>query len=98
MTKNEKTTKRRIEGVIVSDKMAKTRVVSVERMKKHAKYLKYYKTTTRFKAHDEENQYKVGDNVVIEEARPLSKDKRWKIIGTLSATNIKRNTANTQHN
>jgi small subunit ribosomal protein S17 len=49
-------------------------------MKKHPKYLKYYNVTTKFKAHDEKNEYKTGDKVVIEEARPLSKDKRWVIL------------------
>ncbi|PIR44139.1 30S ribosomal protein S17 [Candidatus Wolfebacteria bacterium CG10_big_fil_rev_8_21_14_0_10_31_9] len=75
--------KRQLKGVVVSDKMAKTRVVSITRMKKHSKYLKYFKTTERFKAHDENNEYKTDDNVVIEETRPLSKDKRWKIIGKI---------------
>jgi len=72
--------KRKIIGVVASDKMAKTRVVVVERLKKHPKYLKYYKISTRFKAHDENNEYKTGDKVVIEETRPLSKEKRWRII------------------
>jgi small subunit ribosomal protein S17 len=79
--KLEKTTnKRKLRGVVVGDKMQKTRVVEISRFKKHPKYLKYYKTTARFKAHDEKNEYKVGDNVVIEETRPLSKEKRWKIV------------------
>ncbi len=72
--------KRDITGVVVSDKMTKTRVVAVERLKKHPRYLKYYKVTTKFKAHDENNEYKNGDKVVIEETRPMSKEKRWKII------------------
>ena len=78
----EKTTKtkRKLEGVVVSDKMQKTRVVEIARSKKHPKYLKYYKVSRRFKAHDEKNEYKVGDKVVIEEARPLSREKRWRII------------------
>lgn len=75
--------KRLLKGVVVSDKMTKTRVISITRMKKHSKYLKYFKTTERFKAHDENNEYKTNDNVVIEETRPLSKDKRWKIIGKI---------------
>jgi small subunit ribosomal protein S17 len=75
--------KRKLEGVITSDKMMKTRVVSVSRMKKHPKYLKYYKVTTKFKAHDEKNEYKTGDKVVIEESRPLSRDKRWTIISKI---------------
>ena len=77
------TKKRKIIGVVASDKMAKTRVVVVERLKKHSKYLKYYKVSTRFKAHDENNEYKTGDKVVIEESRPLSKEKRWKIISKI---------------
>ena len=72
--------KRRIEGIVVSDKMMKTRVVAVSRLKKHPKYLKYYNVTTKFKAHDEDNAYKTGDRVVIEETRPMSKEKRWKIV------------------
>jgi small subunit ribosomal protein S17 len=75
--------KRRLEGVVVSDKMMKTRVVEVTRFKKHPKYLKYFKVKKRFKAHDENNEYKVGDRVIIEETRPISKEKRWKIIAKL---------------
>lgn len=74
---------RKLEGIVVSDKMNKTRVVSVDRMRKHARYHKYYKLTTRFKAHDENNEYKTGDKVVITETRPLSKDKRWIIAGKI---------------
>jgi small subunit ribosomal protein S17 len=73
--------KRKIIGVVTSDKMNKTRVVSVSRLKKHPKYLKYYHVTTKFKAHDEKNEYKMGDKVTIEEMRPMSKEKRWNIIG-----------------
>ncbi|MDE2019302.1 MAG: 30S ribosomal protein S17 [Patescibacteria group bacterium] len=72
---------RKITGTIVSDKMAKTRVVAVSRLKKHPKYLKYYTVTQKFKAHDEKNEFKSGDKVVIQETRPLSKDKRWVIVG-----------------
>lgn len=77
--------KRRLEGVVVSDKMQKTRVVAVTRLKKHPKYLKYFKATTRFKAHDEENKYHAGDRVIIEETAPMSKDKRWRITELLQA-------------
>ncbi len=73
--------KRKLTGIVISDKMAKTRVVAVFRMKKHPKYLKYYKATSKFKAHDEKNEYHTGDKVVIEEARPMSKEKRWRIKG-----------------
>lgn len=67
----------------MSDKMQKTRVVSVERMKMHPRYLKYFKVTQRFKAHDEKNEYKTGDHVILQEGRPLSKDKRWTIVGKI---------------
>ncbi len=72
--------KRRITGVVVSDKMQKTRVVAVDRLKKHPKYLKYYTATSKFKAHDEKNEYKTGDRVIMEESRPLSREKRWVIV------------------
>jgi small subunit ribosomal protein S17 len=71
---------RKLTGVVTSDKMTKTRVVAVSTLKKHPKYLKYYKVTTKFKAHDENNEYKTGETVIIEESRPLSREKRWKII------------------
>lgn len=71
---------RQIEGVVVSDKMKKTVVVSVERLKFNNKYRAYYKSTTRFKAHDEHNEYHPGDKVIIEETRPISKDKCWRVV------------------
>ena len=68
---------RRLKGVVVSDKMRKTVVVRVDRLRRNPKYLKYIKGSARFKAHDEKNGAKIGDQVLIREARPLSKDKRW---------------------
>ncbi len=70
-----------MQGKVVSDAMQKTVVVSVESIKEHPIYRKRYKMTKRYKAHDEKKEYKVGDKVVIEEMRPLSKDKKWKVIG-----------------
>lgn len=64
-------------GVVISDRMNKTRVVLVERLKMHTKYKKYIKVRKKFYAHDENNETKVGDVVLIEETRPLSKLKRW---------------------
>ncbi|PIV31961.1 30S ribosomal protein S17 [Candidatus Wolfebacteria bacterium CG02_land_8_20_14_3_00_37_12] len=72
---------RKLQGTIVSDKMDKTRVIAITRLKQHPRYRKYYKVTERFKAHDEKNEYKNGDKVVIEETRPMSKEKRWRIKG-----------------
>jgi small subunit ribosomal protein S17 len=71
---------RKLKGVVVSDKMQKTVVVAVERLKLHPKYKKYFKVTKKLKAHDEKGEYHVGDKVIIEETRPLSKDKRWKVV------------------
>lgn len=71
---------RTLTGEVVSDKMTKTVVVSVVRVKRHPIYKKSYKITKRYKAHDEKGEYKVGDKVIIEETRPISKDKRWKVI------------------
>lgn len=80
MTAQTQSKNRKLEGTVVSDKMQKTRVVEIVRFKKHAKYLKYYKVSRRLKAHDERDEYKTGDRVIIQETRPLSKDKRWKIV------------------
>ena len=65
-----------VKGVVVSNKMQKTVVVEVSRMKKHPKYKKYYSVSKRFKAHDSEGVYKMGDRVLIQETRPISKEKR----------------------
>jgi small subunit ribosomal protein S17 len=70
-----------LRGIVVSDKMQKTVVVSVTHLIKHPKYKKYYKVTKRYKAHSENNEYKTGDKVLIQETRPLSKDKRWTVAG-----------------
>ena len=70
---------RTLKGIVVSDKMQKTVVVAVTRLKKHPKYKKYYKVTKRFKAHDEKGEYHTGDKVIIQETRPMSKEKRWRV-------------------
>jgi small subunit ribosomal protein S17 len=67
------------EGVVVGDKMAKTRVVLIERVYRHPRYERVVRRTKRLKAHDERNASKVGDRVLLEETRPLSKEKRWRI-------------------
>ena len=79
--------RRTMTGVVVSDKMMKTRVVRVERQVKNEMYGKYISETNKFKIHDEDNRSKVGDLVLIVESRPLSREKRWalqKIIRTAS--------------
>jgi len=67
-------------GRVVSDKMDKTIVVSVERMSRHPLYKRVVRLTTRFKAHDEDNEARIGDTVRIEESRPLSRTKRWRLV------------------
>lgn len=73
-------TRKKLSGVVVSDKMDKTIVVDVSRFVAHKKYGKYYKINKRYKAHDENNAHKVGDKVIIEECRPMSKDKHFRVI------------------
>ena len=84
MTNNESATTRNArktrEGVVTSDKMQKTVVVSVERRVPHPVYGKMVTRSKKYKAHDEENSAKVGDRVRIMETRPLSKDKRWRVV------------------
>lgn len=72
--------KQQLIGTVVSDKMAKTVVIKVDIQKRHPKYHKSYKVSRRFKAHTETNDYHVGDKVVIESCRPISRDKHFKVI------------------
>lgn len=76
--------KRKLAGVIVSDKMDKTVVVEITRLKKDPKYKKYYKVSKKYKAHDAENVFKVGDKVIIKETQPVSKGKRWVVVEKVS--------------
>lgn len=80
MEKKEKKNTKVLRGVVTSDKMDKTAVVLVQRYVKHPKYGKYQKISKKFKAHDENNTVKVGDNVTIKESRPISKDKAFTIV------------------
>jgi small subunit ribosomal protein S17 len=73
--------KKKFSGVIVSDKMMKTVTVKVDRFVKHPKYGKYLTISKKYKAHDEAGAYKVGDAVIIEECRPISKDKSFVVVG-----------------
>ncbi len=79
---NKVTTKKEttLKGVVVSDKMDKTVVVSVSRFVKHPKYGKFYKVSKKYKAHDEDNKFKVGDQVEIKETKPISKDKKFTVV------------------
>ena len=72
--------KKKFDGIVVSDKMDKTIVVKVDRVKIHPKYKKRYTVSKKYKVHDEKNQFKEGDKVSFVECRPLSKDKRWRVL------------------
>ncbi len=74
-------TRKTLKGIVVSDKMQKTVTVLVERFVKHPKYGKFFTISKKYKAHDEADTYKEGDKVVIEECRPISKDKTFTVIG-----------------
>ena len=76
-------------GTVTSDKMDKTVVVAVETSVKHPKYKKIVKRTYKLKAHDEENTCKIGDKVRVMETRPLSKDKRWRVVEIVEKAQIK---------
>ncbi|HSF57565.1 MAG TPA: 30S ribosomal protein S17 [Candidatus Binatia bacterium] len=76
---NERGLRKEQMGLVVSDRMHKTVIVSIERTVMHPKYKKYLRRRTKVKAHDESNQSRVGDRVMIVECRPLSRDKRWRV-------------------
>lgn len=80
----QKTKRRRLQGVVTSDKMAKTIVVRVDRSKSHPKYHKKYTASAKFKVHDEKGEFKVGDVIIFEETRPISRDKCWRAIGKVA--------------
>lgn len=77
--------RRVLEGQVVSDKMDKTVTVLVERRVMHPMYKKFVRSTSKFAAHDETNAFKVGDKVQIEECRPISKNKSWRVITPVAA-------------
>ena len=79
METQERSARKVREGLVVSDKMDKTVVVAVERLKRHPLYGRVQRVTKRFKAHDEKNEFNVGDRVRIMETRPISKDKCWRV-------------------
>ncbi|MFZ2303211.1 MAG: 30S ribosomal protein S17 [Minisyncoccia bacterium] len=85
-TKNKKTietsrtTRKQLQGIVVSDKMMKTVTVLVNRFVKHPKYGKFMNISKKYKAHDEAGTFKMGDKVTIEECRPISKDKSFRVI------------------
>ena len=78
-----KKNKRRITGTVVSNKMAKTLVVRVINPKFHPKYKKQYWVSKKYKVHDEKNLAQIGDQIIFEECRPLSKDKKWRLINVV---------------
>ncbi len=80
MTVNNEKKSRRLRGIVVSDKMDKTVVVRIDEVKNHPVYAKKVTHSIKLKAHDEKNEYKIDDVVIIEECRPLSRDKKWLVV------------------
>jgi len=76
--------KKQLQGIVVSDKMQKTVVVEVERIKEHPKYKRRFKVHKKYKAHDEKQEFHIGDKVIIEETKPVSKGKNFKVIQKIS--------------
>ena len=74
---------RTLKGTVVSAKMQKTIVVRVDMSKQHPKYGKYERVSKKFKAHDEKSEYRAGDIIIMQETRPFSKEKRWKVISLI---------------
>ena len=84
---------RKLKGVVVSNKMTKTVVVRVDRLKKHPKYNKYYRVSKKIKAHDEKSEYKAGDEVMIGETKPMSKDKKWRVVELIKRPEVEEDKA-----
>jgi small subunit ribosomal protein S17 len=80
MNNQNKANKRILKGTVVSDKMDKTIVVLIERIKEHRQYRRRYRVSKKYKVHDPEKKFKVGDRVSIQECRPISKEKRWTVL------------------
>lgn len=80
-------TKKEFTGSVISNRMQKTIIVRVLRVSKHPKYGRIAKSYNKFKAHDEKNEAQIGDTVRIQETRPLSKDKRWRMLAILKKAN-----------
>lgn len=70
---------RKLQGIVISNKMSKTVVVRVDTLKLHPKYRKFYRVSKKFKAHDAHGEFHIGDIVIMIETRPISKDKRWRV-------------------
>lgn len=80
MNEQKKINKKIFKGTVISDKMDKTVVVLVERTKEHPQYRRRYRIFKKYKAHDPEKKYHVGDKVIIQECRPISKEKKWVVL------------------
>ncbi|MCO4746311.1 MAG: 30S ribosomal protein S17 [Proteobacteria bacterium] len=80
MTNEKQSGRRNVTGIVISDRMDKTVTVQVTRLVKHPRYRKYVKRSKNYKAHDENNECRINDTVVLEECRPLSKTKRWTVV------------------
>ena len=89
---------RKFKGVVISNKMDKTAVVKVERIKVYPVYKKRIKVSKKYKVHDPKNECQIGDLVAFQECRPLSKNKRWRLIKIIKSTSQKEQSANKENN
>ena len=72
--------KKQLIGIVVSNKMQKTVIVKVERIKEHPRYKRRYKVQKKYTVHNQKGEYKIGDKIIIEECRPISKEKKWRVM------------------
>lgn len=86
--KEIKKTNRTFTGVVVSNKMDKTAVVKVDRIKVHPIYKKRFKVSKKYKIHDSKNECRIGDRVIFREVRPLSRDKRWRLVEVINSNKL----------
>lgn len=80
--------RRQLIGKVISNKMLKTLVVQTERTKEHQKYKRRYKIRKNYKVHNEKGDYQIGDKILIEECRPISKDKKWRVIKKITSESV----------
>lgn len=80
--------KKQLTGIVTSNKMRKTVVVKVDMIKEHPKYKRRFRISKKYKAHDDKGECEIGDKVIIQECRPISKDKRWRVIKRIQNTGL----------
>jgi len=88
MAADQRGSRKKMAGIVTSDKMDKTVIVRVDSLVQHSKYKKVVKKFKNYKVHDERNECKLGDRVVIQESRPLSREKRWRVLRIIERASV----------